>query len=74
MRITKIEEVDQEVFQVTFEDEFDGSVSVVLFHGKEAFDNYLKQGLTSEREHNISPSYATRRLAITSRHSMLRLH
>ena len=39
MRITKIEEVDQEVFQVTFEDEFDGSVSVVLFHGKEAFDN-----------------------------------
>lgn len=74
MRITRIEEVDQEVFQVTFEDEFDGSVSVILFHGRDAFENHLRQGLDSDREHTISPSYATGRLARASRSTVLRYH
>lgn len=70
MRITNILEVDEDVFTVTFEDDF-GTVSVITFHGKDTFDNFILEGITSgNREHTTGTE--VRSTTGTSRNSMLR--
>jgi hypothetical protein len=70
MRILQILEVDEDVYSVTFEDEF-ASVSVIIFHGKDAFDNFILEGLTNgSGEHTLQ--HEAGRTANGSNHSFLR--
>jgi hypothetical protein len=71
MRIVRILEVEQDLFDVTFEDDY-GTVSVITFHGRDAFDNYLLEGLTNHGSGEHTQQYGSGRVADTRRNSMLR--
>jgi hypothetical protein len=76
MTITRIWEVDEDVYQVTTEDEC-GVVSVILFHSKAAFDQFItgSNAHNGSREHTIdynTSTYAQRRAARSGQGSLLR--
>lgn len=73
MLILNIQEVGEDVFNVTMQND-DMSVVVFTFHGKEALDNYILEGLTNaSREHAgpITGQFNQGRLAGTSGRSVL---
>lgn len=76
MTIQRIWEVDEDVYQVTTEDEY-GVVSVILFHSKAAFDQFIIGSNTpnGSRDHqygDITSTYAQRRASRGSQVSLLR--
>ena len=74
MTITRIWEVDEDVYQVTTEDD-NGVVSVIIFHSKAAFDQFITGSNTQYDSRDIdynASTYASRRATRGSQNSMLR--
>jgi hypothetical protein len=71
MRIVNILEVDEDTYNVTFVDDY-GTPSVITFHGKDAFDNYLLEGLTNHGSGEHTLQHGSGRVANTRGNPLLR--